>query len=343
MKVDLSPSVYHQHVLARLKPARSFRGGDVVRWQGRLRRELKRLLGDWPATRVPLRPRTLWRRDHPLGSIEKIVFTAEPRADVVAYLCLPAGVARPYPFVICLQGHTTGMHLSIGVEQEAEDQSQPVEGDRDFALGCMRRGLAALCLEQRAFGERRERVQSRRAAQGCLDATLQAQMLGKTLMGERVFDVDRALDYLAERGDADMRRVGIMGHSSGGAVSLYASALLPRLRYAMPSGYFCTFRDSIMAMYHCEENYLPGLLKVADMADILGLFAPKPVVVVAGREDPMFPIAATRCAFRQLQRIYAARGAAQRCHLVVGQGGHRFYADAAWPVMLAEIQRLRAR
>ena len=79
------------------------------------------------------------------------------------------------------------------------------------------------------------------------------------------------------------------------------------------------------------------------MADVLGLFAPKPVVVVAGKEDDIFPIAATRRAFKDLRRIYAAHGAADRCHLVEGDGGHRFYADDAWPVMLREIKRLGRR
>jgi hypothetical protein len=77
------------------------------------------------------------------------------------------------------------------------------------------------------------------------------------------------------------------------------------------------------------------------MADIMGLFAPKPVVLVAGKEDTIFPISATRRAFRDLRRIYRASGAESRCHLVVGAQGHRFYADEAWPVMLREIGRLQ--
>lgn len=96
-----------------------------------------------------------------------------------------------------------------------------------------------------------------------------------------------------------------------------------------------------MAMNHCEENYIPGLLKFAEMSDIAGLAAPKPLVIVAGREDPLFPIAATRRAFRSLRKIYAACGADSHCHLVVGAGGHRFYADASWPVMMKEIAALR--
>ena len=39
---------------------------------------------------------------------------------------------------------------------------------------------------------------------------MQALMLGRTLVGERVFDVDRGLDYLESRGDiADATRKGI--------------------------------------------------------------------------------------------------------------------------------------
>ena len=93
-----------------------------------------------------------------------------------------------------------------------------------------------------------------------------------------------------------------------------------------------------MSIYHCADNYIPGLLRYAEMSDIMGLFAPKPVVIVAGREDGIFPIHATRRAFRDLKRIYKACGAHNRCHLVVGAEGHRFYAEDAWPVMLREIR-----
>ena len=75
------------------------------------------------------------------------------------------------------------------------------------------------------------------------------------------------------------------------------------------------------------------------MADVMGLFAPRPVVIVAGTDDEIFPVAATRRQFRQLKAIYKAAGAADRCQLVVGPEGHRFYADLAWPKMLRQMKR----
>lgn len=341
MALHLSPSVYHRNLLLANVPALGYHQGDVRKWRTKLRRKLRQLIGDFPEKRCRLHPRQLWLRQHPLGTIEKIAFTSEPYSDIVAYVCLPKAARPPYTFMICLQGHSTGMHNSIAVQQEDETQPLKVDGDRDFALGCMSRGIAALCIEQRSFGERREQLQAQVSSHGCHDATMQALMLGKTLIGERVYDVDRGIDYLASRDDADMNSIGVMGNSGGGTVSLFAAALLPRLAFAMPSCYFCTFRDSIMSIYHCMDNYIPGLLKFAEMSDIMGLFAPKPVVIVAGADDDIFPVTATRRAFKELKRIYEVCAAGDRCHLVVGKGGHRFYADNAWLVMLKEIERLR--
>jgi dienelactone hydrolase len=336
----LSPSVHHRWLMNGTVQALAYRGGDVTAWQRRLRRKLRILVGDWPRTRVPLNVRSLWKRPHELGMIEKIVFTSEPFADVPAYVCLPRSAAPPYTFMICLQGHSTGMHVSLGVSRDDETKPAPADGDRDYALGCMARGVAALCIEQRSFGERREQTQKQISPHGCHDATMQALMLGRTLIGERVYDVDRAMDYLASRGDADMKRIGVMGNSGGGTISMFSAALLPRLSFAMPSCYFCTFRDSIMSIYHCADNYVPGLLRYAEMADVMGLFAPRPVVIVAGRQDDIFPIAGARKGFAKLRAIYRAAGAADRCHLVVGPDGHRFYADLAWPVLQRELARL---
>jgi acetyl esterase/lipase len=168
---------------------------------------------------------------------------------------------------------------------------------------------------------------------------MHALMLGTTLMAERIVDVDRAVDYLESRGDADMSRVGCMGNSGGGTISLFAAAMLDRIRFVMPSSYFCSFADSILALFHCVCNYVPHLQRHAEMADVAGLIAPRPLVIVNGVQDGIFPIEAARREYARLAGIYRAAGAADRCHFVECSGGHRFYADEAWPVMLRELER----
>ncbi|MEX0774762.1 MAG: alpha/beta hydrolase family protein [Phycisphaeraceae bacterium] len=339
---DYSPSLVHLPWMDEHPPALSYQDGDVKAWQAKVRRTVVAALGlkNMPARKCALDARTLWRSEVEHGVIEKLVFTAELGAEVPAYLCLPRKGKAPYPVFICLQGHSTGMHNSIGVTAEDESLPKQIEGDRDFALGCMERGIAALCIEQRAFGERREQHIGSEVGRHltCYQATVNALIIGRTLIGERVYDVDRAIDLLAERQRSeklfDLSRLGVMGNSGGGTVTLFAAGVLPRLRYAMPSCYFCTFRDSLVAINHCVCNTVPGLRRHVEMADVLGLFAPRPVVVVAGKTDPIFPLAGVKRGFKQLQAIYAAAGAADKCKLVIGSQGHRFYAAPAWKAML---------
>lgn len=330
----------HHHLADEIQPQMSWNGGDVPQWQQSLRAKLRELLGlnNMPALKPDLNPHTLWQQQTDLGVIEKIAFTSEPGADVTAYLCTPNTPRRePVPVFICLQGHSTGMHVSIARQRDDETQQLQVEGDRDFALGCMRRGIAALCIEQRSFGQRREQVQEKISPQGCHDAAMHALALGRTLVGERVFDVDRGIDFLEQRGDFDMDKLGVMGNSGGGTVTTYSAAVLDRVKLAMPSCANSTFADSIMKIYHCADNYIPSILQYAEMGDILGLFAPRPLVVVAGKEDAIFPIAGVQKALTAAGSVYSAAEAKSNCQLVIGNGGHRFYAQPAWEQMLKHV------
>ena len=334
MPLYLSPSQNHRYLMDNMQHSLAYDGGPVKPWQNKLRRKLKELVGVPDVERPAMKVRSLWKQQHELGTIEKIAFPAEAHSDILSYLCIPHNAKPPYPAMICLQGHSTGMHVSIARKQEDETVPYQVEGDRDFGLGAMRHGFAALCIEQRSFGERKEKKQEKISSHGCHDAVMQALMLGRTLVGERVFDVDRGIDYLETRGDIDLKRVGVMGNSGGGTATIYSAALLNRIQFAMPSCAFCTYRDSIMSIYHCGDNYIPGILQYAEAGDVLGLFAPKPLVVVAGKTDPIFPIKGVRKAFGELKTIYETASAGDKLALAIGSEGHRFYEDIGWNALL---------
>jgi dienelactone hydrolase len=340
---NFSPSVCHEYVASLSVQELAYDRFDEVRkWRRNLKHKLIELLGELPRQRIPLASRTLWKRSTPLGTIEKLVYSSEPRADIVAYLCIPSARATPVPVFICLQGHTSGMHNSIGVDFETESRNIQVEGDRDFALGCMTRGIAAFCVEGRGFGylrETRRRINpfrkdvTEKRKDSCYDTAMQALLIGRTLAGERLYDIDRAIDYLETRQEVDTKQLGVMGMSGGGMLAIYAMGVLDRIQFAMPAGHFCSFKDSLLSKHHCGCCYVPGIYKYADMSDIAGLFAPKPVVVVTGRKDPSKPIAGVLRSFKNLKKIYADLHCESNCRLVVGQEGHRFYSEQAWNVM----------
>lgn len=147
--------------------------------------------------------------------------------------------------------------------------------------------------------------------------------------GERLLDVQQCIDFLDTRDDVADEIPGIMDNSSGGTTTLYASALLPRITHAMPSCSFCTYHASLLGVFHCLCNYVPDLFQWVDMPDLLGCFAPKPVVIVHAQQDEFFPLEGTREAFQHIQAIYAEADALENCQPVVGDNGHRFYADLA--------------
>ena len=77
----------------------------------------------------------------------------------------------------------------------------------------------------------------------------------------------------------------------------------------MISGYLNTFRDCIMSVSHCIDNYVPGILNWAEMYDVAGLIAPRPLFAESGQRDDIFPIAASRASFARVKKVYEVFGA----------------------------------
>ena len=267
-------------------------------------------------------------------------FETEPKFFVPAHLLLPKGVlgsGKKLKTVICLQGHSTGMHISLA-RPKFEGDEKTIAGDRDFAVQAVREGYAAIAMEQRCFGELEGSVKT--DAGRCHHPSMQALLLGRTTIGERAFDIGQLITACKDFPELDLDKIALMGNSGGGTATYYTSCVEPRITAAMPSCAFCTVKDSIFAMHHCQCNYIPGYLKYFEMQDLALLIAPRPLIVVCGREDMIFPLGGVKQEFATVEKIYSALGVADRCALIVGDEGHRFYAAQSWPVyaeMLAKM------
>lgn len=326
------PSQYHLRLMEQTQREFAWRGQPFKEWQSALRERLVGLLGGFPDVCAPLDVEEIEREETDAYVRRKIVFVGEDRAHVPAHLLVPKKTDVPVPAMVCLQGHSPGMHISIGAARN-DDERDSIKGDRDFALQAVRNGCVALAIEQRCFGERVESLQKMRSDHGCFDAVMHSLMLGRTMMGERVTDLMRGIDLLQQMPEVDPQRIGCMGNSGGGTVTFYGACVDQRIAVAVPSCSFCTYADSLMRIYHCADNYIPGILKVAEMGELAGLIAPRKLVAVAGQEDEIFPIHGVRKAFAAAQDIYRAAGCPENIKLVVGPGGHRFYAGQSWPLI----------
>jgi dienelactone hydrolase len=320
-----------------LKPALGFRArtpAAAVSWQRRLRAKLVRLLGGFPAERGPLRAKIIARRVFPEYVREEIVFRSRPGMDVFAYLLCPRGPRLPRPCVVALHGHGRGVDPIVGYDAKRRLRRFGEWGEyhNDYALQCVAHGYVALAIEQAGFGRRRDRSARHQGPENssCQPAAGAALLFGETMIAWRVWDVMRAIDYLGTRPEVDSRRIAVLGLSGGGTTSLFSAALDTRIRAAVVSGYFNTFRDSIMSLPHCIDNYVPGILKVAEQYDIAGLIAPRPLFVESGTRDPIFPVAATRYAFDRVRRVYRVFKATDRLGMEVFRNEHIFHGKGAF-------------
>lgn len=318
-----------------IKPSMSFSATNEASarlWQKRVRRKLTELLGGFPSSRAALRPRILEKKRFNDYTREKVIFQSRNNLSVFGYLLLPRNVSGPLPAIICLPGHGRGCDDIVGIAENGEQRETKSGYARDFALQAVEHGYAAFAIEQLAFGCRRDDAARKKGAgqSSCQPAAGAALLFGQTMIGWRVWDVMRAIDYLGTRSEIDSSRIATMGISGGGTVSLFSAALDERIKVSVVSGYFNTFRDSILSLSHCIDNYVPGILNYIEMYDLAGLIAPRGLFTESGERDPIFPIGGSRAAVKKAQAIYSAFGAANKIGHEVFDDEHVFYGKGAF-------------
>lgn len=312
---------------------------EAEKWQQALRSQLTTLVGGFPDQRPPLRPIALEARSFPGYTREKIVFDSRPGVSVLAYLLLPDRARRPAPVVICVPGHGRGVDDIVGIDERGNDRTDKSGYQHDFAIQIAEAGLAALAIEPMGFGCRRDPVNARQglSRKACDPAAGGALLVGQTMVGWRVWDVMRTIDYIATRSELDSNRVGCMGISGGGTVTVFSTALDPRIRAALVSGYLNTFQDSIGSLAHCIDNYVPGILNWAEMHDIAGLAAPRPLFVESGERDNIFPIRASIESFNEVKKIYGVFGVPDAVDQEVFPDEHAFWGRRGIPFLARHL------
>ncbi len=322
-----TPLEHNLQGLASLRPALRYDGAQPFDlWQKLAYAKLWELLGMHHFRLCDPRFSAEVSLEYPDHTRTRFTFQSEEGYVIPGWWCVPRKGLAAYPVMICLQGHSTGMHISLGEAKYPGDEAS-AEGGRDYALQALAQGCAALVLEQRNFGECGGRPEG---GTDCYRSAMAALLQGRTTVGERVWDVMRAIDLLDDcLPGADQKRVYCMGNSGGGTATFYAACLEPRIRAAMPSCAVCSYDHSIAPIQHCACNHVPRIREFFDMSDLGGLIAPRPLVIGAGELDRIFPIEPTRSTFMRIALLYAAAGAPGRCALHVGAGGHAFY-PAAW-------------
>ena len=183
--------------------------------------------------------------------------TLAEAARMPVYLLRPK-TPPPWKPVIVFHGHDPSVQYILGnyPDEPKRNARAAVALDNDYARALARQGYLVCAPEQRGFGAR---VSDQRVAtKSCRHLAFSYLLEGRTLLGERCRDGMQAIDWLLAREDVAPGVLGATGNSGGGTTTLWLAAIDQRITVAAPSCYFCSFKDSLLDIVHCECNLRAG-------------------------------------------------------------------------------------
>lgn len=268
---------------------------DIHFWQHSLRSQLYRLLQleDLMTGRQNINfnaklIRTENKGDYELKEVE-INSTATRRIRVI--VTNPTKERGPFPGVIVIHGHG-------GTQEIVYEMKSPY---RAYARELARRNYVTIApfVSQHTVYEN-----------------------DRLLMGERLFDCIRSVDYLETMANVDKTRIGCTGLSLGGEMTMWLAAMDTRIKASVVSGFLTKMGQ--LEQDHCLCWKFPGLRELVDFSDIYGLIAPRPLLFQIGRKEPdsQFPLTLAREAFIEVQKVYNDIGVPENVMLVPHEEGH---------------------
>jgi len=311
-----------------LKPSLAFKAADKGEWEAwrkNLKTKLVELLGGFPVEKCPLNAEVLETVEEKGYVREKVVYDSEVGASVPAYALIPKGRTGRLKALLCLHGHGRGKDDVAGIAADDVQRQQYIRPlNYDYAVQFVKRGYFVLAPDARCFGERLK------DGMGCTWAFTSGLLMGKVLVGMRVLDAIRSIDYMETRPEVDKERIGCVGLSWGGTHTAYTSAVDERVKAVVISGYFSSFKDMLVNRGCCPCQYVPNILKYTDFPDIVTLIAPRPLLIENGARDPLYTLEVVQREYEKVKAAYSLLDASGRVDIDVFDGAHMFSGRKAF-------------
>lgn len=309
---DETPYPYLDFIKAK---AAALRAGDLPpdsldAWNTRreaLRAQLLKAWGGFPETPCPLNPQVLNVLHRDGYRVEKIIFQTLPDLWMTANAYVPEQ-SGPRPAVLCVHGHWSG------AKQDPHVQAR--------CIGLAKQGYFVLAVDAFGAGER-----GVGKALGEYHGDMTAATLwpvGRPLSGVQVYENGRAVDYLLARPEVDGARLGITGASGGGNQTMYAGAWDKRFKAAVPVCSVGNYQAYLGAAC-CMCEVVPGALAFTEEWGVLGLTAPRGLMVVNATQDArQFSVGEANKSLVSAASVYALYDKEANVRHAVFESGHDY-------------------
>lgn len=240
---------------------------------------------------IPLNPVVLKTEDTDKYTMKEVEFNATQRRRVKMIVTIPKTVSEKAPAVVCLHGHS-------GTSKIVYDKTTIYKG---FAEELASIGFITIAptVSQHEVYEK--------------------DML---LMGERLFDCIRSVDFLISLPETDTSQIGCAGLSLGGEMAMWLGAMDTRIKATLSAG-FLTVMDH-MEQNHCLCWKFDGLRELVDFPDIYSLIAPRALMCQNGikESETQFNVPLARTALTRIQSIFSVMNRPENLLFDVHEGEH---------------------
>jgi cephalosporin-C deacetylase-like acetyl esterase len=245
-------------------------------------------------------------------SIEKVEFMSEPGIYVPAWVFLPehpVKEARPILYIGDIDTETVGYPESGWGGELAQ------------------MGHMVIAVDVRGMGQTRPLHHSyfdNGTWSNLFDAeTAMAYMawsMDSSLLGMRVSDVMRSVDYALSRPELDRSRLVVIGSGMGALWGLYAAVLDPRIPFLIANGGLLSYKVLVQSdRYKVGANIMvPGVLKQLDLPQAAAALADRRLVLISptGPMKTPVPLDDVRQAYRFAGNAYENLGVKEQFQIV---------------------------
>ena len=264
--------------------------------------------------------------EYPEYTLQKYTFELCRNLGCSVYMLIPKNIKKAIPGVVALCGHGYGVRQILNISKSGKKKHiRYIDNyQKSFAAELAKRGCIVAAPELFGFGEARLKKDLSKPfyISSCDELSHHLLPYGLTVASLRIYQAIACAELLLNNENVDPDRLSCMGISGGGLTALYASVIDERFRKTVISGYVNTFRSSILSLWHCPDNYIPGIMNIGEIYDFASSLAPRELLIESGRKDKLFPIEASLEAHKEIERIYSLADASDKLIIDVFDGKH---------------------
>lgn len=218
----------------------------------------------------PLEPRVRLIENKAGASLHHVRYRSTRDQDVTGLLTLPKQLNRPVPVILFLHGL---------YDSKTDDYME--FGNRTF----LQHGYAVLRIDAHNHGERKRYDYE-------LDLTEGYPYWSRDVVIQTVFDLRRAIDFIATRPEIDSNRIGYFGASFGGLIGVVFVGIDERVKVPVIAlaGGGLNLLFGTRAVSPAVDNFL----SVIEPLNFVDRIAPRPLLMINAKQDETVPPMATR-------------------------------------------------